>query len=498
MTRNTSMETPFLRLTPKEFLTGIAPSAHTGRGGVFFKADGVTPVYDPGGTASVENGLLQAGPAPTDFTGSVVVDNIIAGVASSFTGAAHLYMLGSSGHFYDKAVGSGTPTDLRSGTQITNPASGLVVWSPAGGTPLCYIWRQNKIDTWNMSGTYPTGWTADVYSITQGNNSTILKPVHKFVGNVYYGNGDLLGAITDAGSGTASHSSNVLDFPTRELITGLADDGRYLVIATTENAAEQSDTFARNYIRFWDTNSTSWTREWPIRDPFIWAVKHLGGGVIHAYGQYGVYEGTFDFGFKKILPRMIGFGTGGDLTSGYGCSRATVYNNDTLLFATDTTIDTLGKPSPDLQSAYLKPFKVPSAVGTPTFVSADLDPGRVYVATDGPKLYGYDFNGSTRDTGVTAQTVYFPVPSKTTVKRVEVVFGEPLASGDSVSVSIYKDEDTAAVSFGTAAYASQGAARRVSMSKSITVDSQLSVLITFTAGAAKIRAIELYGDEMET
>src|SRR3990167_8428709 len=105
------MEKPILTLTTKDFLTGIASSAHTERGGLFFKADGVTPVYDAGGTASTQNGLLQAGPTPTDFTASVVVDIPFASVSG--VNGAFLYMLGASGHLYSKGLGSAAVTDGR-------------------------------------------------------------------------------------------------------------------------------------------------------------------------------------------------------------------------------------------------------------------------------------------------------------------------------------------------------------------------------------------------
>src|SRR3990167_3536218 len=96
----TKMERPILKLSSSDFLTGIAPSAHTERGGLFFSALGVTPIYDPGGTASVENGLLQAGPAPTNIGGATVDDVIFAadsGVVNSLNSAS---LYGADGNIY--------------------------------------------------------------------------------------------------------------------------------------------------------------------------------------------------------------------------------------------------------------------------------------------------------------------------------------------------------------------------------------------------------------
>lgn len=486
------MEKPFLTLGPKEFLTGLSSSAHLGTRGIFYKADGITPLYDAGGTASPENGLLQAGPAPTDFS-TGIVDNIIAGVEAlqtNFSADNCLFLLGSSGHLYRKAAGAGAVTDLRAGTPITTPANGLVQWGPAGGTVYLWYWQNTQIGKWDLNGTYATGWTDAAYT---GLTSTALHPVHKFVGNAYYGNYSNIGGLLDAGSGTVSHSANVLDLPVREVVTALTDDSIYLVIAATTNLSG-ANTFALNKIYFWDTFSASWSREHEIRDPFIYSLQSV-GGLIYAFGQYGVYEGSFGGGFKKVLSRLIGFGTPSDLTLGYGSNRSLVYNG-ALVFATDTTVDSFGKLQPDVPTAHIKHFKIPAAVGTPTFMSGSLDAGRIYVATDGAKLYAYDFNSATHDSGNTAQTVYFSLPSKTQVNRIDVVFAEPLASGDSLSVSVYRDEDTAATSIGTASFAADGAKRRKMMTKTVECEEQLALLLTFTSGAVKVKRIEVYGQAM--
>ena len=481
------MEKPILTLTTKDFLTGIAPSAHTERGGLFFKADGVTPVYDAAGTASTQNGLLQAGPSPTDFTASVVVDVPFA--STSGVNSAFLYILGSSGHFYSKGLGSAAVTDERSATPITDPANGITIWAPAGGTNLPYYWQKTQIGRWDGSAA-PGGFTDALYT---GLTSTNLHPVHQFVGNVYYGNFSKVGALLDAGAAAISHSTNVLDIKNNELITSISDDGVYLVIAATSNIAG-GNRFARNTIYFWDTSSSSWSREYEIRDPFIFALKRI-GNTVYALGQYGIWEVSFH-GVRKVLSRLVGFGTVADFVTGYGATRATMYNQEAIVFATDTTIDSFGKLSPDLPTAYYKSFKVPS--GRPSLVDALLDVGRVYVGTNTPKLYAFDFNAATRDTSVSPQTIYFPFKFKTQVHRIDVIFGEPLASGDAFDIDTKIDEDTAAVDFGSASFAADGAIRRKQLNpaKPVEVDTQLSLVLNFTGGAPKIKKIEVYGTPM--
>lgn len=482
-------EQPILRLSPKQWLSGIAPNAHTETGGIFYKANGITPLYDAGGTASPENGMLQAGPTPTDFTGSVIVDKPIASVTTSVNGAPEMYILGDAGHFYKKTLGAGAPTDLRSGTPVVNTtAPGMFLYATAAGSTYLYYLMRDFLGRWNLSGTYPTGWSDSWQGVAINDH---IRAHHKFVGNVYFGSRYNVSYLYDGGGADPGFADNILDLPKTESITGMTDDGQYLVISTTENYNSQTS-FALNKIYFWDTFSSSWTKELIIKDPSVYTVKNINGKV-YAFGQLGIYECSFS-GVKKVLSRNIGFTTDGSLTNGYGVNRGLVYNNSTLMFATDTTIDTYGKLQPDVPVAYLKNFKIPS--GYPTWINADFDAGRVYVGTTTPKLYAYDFNATTHDSGNTAQTVYFKLPAKYQINRIDLVFGEPLASGDAISAGLYRDEDTAVTDFGATTFAVDGAVRRNSLYKQIICEEQISILVTFTSGAVKLKRLEIFGEPM--
>lgn len=489
------METPFLSLAAKDFLTGIAPSAHTELGGLFLQADGITPVYDPGGTASVENGLLQAGPAPTNIGGSTVVDTIRAAVSGVLTSSILSFFYGDEGHIY-QLTSAGTLADVHDGNNdstidaVSNPRAGLAIWRPQGGASdsgLLY-WQTTQIGLYNG-----TTWDDDHWT---GINSTLPCP-HKFLNNVYFSNTSTysLGALIDTGASVVL-DTNVLDWEKSYTATAISDDGVYLVIAIGQNfGAGGVNVFSSNKILFWDTTSSSWQRDYEIRDPFIYAMKRV-GSVVYAFGQYGVYEVSFGGGVRKILSRKIGFNTPSDLASGFGTYRADVYNQEALIFGTDTTIDTLGKLSPDLPSAYYKPFLVPDSVGTPTCVFSQFAVGSVYVATDGDKLYRYDFNGTTRETGVSAKSIYLPLTTRTEITRIEVVFGEPLASEDAFSIQLKTDEDTAATPTTalSASYSTDGAIRRKSLKlNNFFTDAAISLLPSFVSGAPKIKRINLYG-----
>lgn len=483
-----------LSIGSKQFLSGIAPSAHTENGGLFLSANGVTPLYDAGGTASAENGLLQAGNVGTTFQEGIA-DAIICGRENVISTVPYLWMMGAAGHFYVKVVGATDVTDRAATNVIANPANGLEIWGPSAGTTLLYYWQKTQIGTFNMTGNnHPASpdanWTDNVYT---GLTSTTNHPTHQFSGNIYYGNDNYIGSITDDGSATPVHVATSFRLPKRMKVTAVTDDGTYLVIAATTNSAGYN-TFSENIIYFWDTISSTFTRAFEIRDKYVYSLVKI-SGTVYAFGQYGIYEVTLA-GVKKILSRNIGLGTENDLNLGYGANRAISYNGSALLFATDTTVDTFGKLSPDSPAAYFKHFKIPT--GRATFVSAALDAGRVYVGTASaaPRLYAFDFNGTTRGTGVSAQTVYFPFPMEYSISHIDVIFGEPLASGDSVSIQLKKDEDTAVTPTTAlpATYADDGAIRRKRMKViNFTVEDQLSLVVNFVGGAVKIKRIDVFG-----
>lgn len=477
------MDKPILTLSTRDFLTGIAPSAHAEGRGLFHKARGVTAVYDPGGTASEENGLLQAGPSPTDIGGATVDDTIFAmdaGVVNGTTSVAIFY--GSGGNIYSLLT-NGTFTEETTG--ISTPRAGVKIWRNA-----LYYWNAAQIGR----STDLTTFTAN--AITPTGLGSVKPMPHVFFDRLYYFHnaGERLDRLTDV----TTVEEDVLDWETGYIGSGIADDGVYLAIALTPSTNSYSS-FNMNKILFWDTNTSTWQREYYIQDPFIWNLKRLGNSII-AFGQYGIYEVSFNSGVRKILDRLIGFGTVGDFTSGYGVNRADIYNQRALMFGTDDSIDSLGQIDITIPSSYQKPLAIPDSVGTTTAILTRFIPGSVYVGTDGNKLYRYDFDGATRDTSRSAETVYIPLPTRMTVKAIEVIFGEPLASGDSLNIDLRSDEDTSAVDFGTISYASQGAVRShrlISTGKHSGYEN-LKIILNFNGGAVKIKKIKVYADPQTT
>lgn len=479
-------------LGSKELMSGISPSAHTEQGGLFLKAKGVTAAYDPAGSESTQNGLLQACGAITDHTGSVVVDTPIASVVYD-GGTPYLLILGDGGHFYRKPYGSGAPVDIRSGTPYTNPANGVAKFQPRGGTLNYYVWQRTQIGVANPLVAYPTGWTDDTYT---GLQDTYLHPTHAFLDAVYYGNKDRIGALLDAGDTTVNHQTNVLDINTNWYVTGLCDDGVYLVAATSNNLAGV-EYLTDNKIIFWDTYSSSWQREWKIYDPAIWAIKSVGSN-IYAFGQFGIYECSFNSPPRKVLNAGTGFSDLAYYGLGYGSNRAGVFNQSALMWGGADTLNSIGKLASDLPSAYLRPFY--ETLGEVSWIETQFEKGKVYFGTRSDKLAAAEFNFATRQTSLSAETVYIPLKKRGVLNRIDVYFGEPLASGDSLNIDVQADEDVAAVDWNTASFAVHGAKRFVPLHKvggGSYETEQIKLVLNFNGGAVKIKRIVGWGEPLE-
>lgn len=494
------MEKPFLTLSSKHWITGIAPSAHAVRGGIFYKAKGISPLNEPGQTESPNNGLLRAGPPAVDMDsgGTVVVDNAISKTKDYPNTNAFLYLGGDAGHLYKVTTGL-TVTDLRAGTPITNPSNGLFVFQPVGGTKYMYYIQQGQIGRWDLSGTYPTGWTDNYYNTNI--TTTTMHPPHRFLDREYFGNGGYVGSVSDDGAAGIVIDAHALDIPANSVVTAISDDGTYLVIAITDNKQFTAG-LSNCRILFWDTNSSTWQREYPVADNFIHSLKRNGNGVIFAQGKRGVYQVSFQYGVNKIIGALTGLASTSS-TQLSGPDLTDVVNQETLLFAHDSggnstysSIGSYGKLSLEAPTAFLEPLQAATANKQITLIESQFVYPYVISASNN-KIYTYLMTGDGANTGVFAQTIYIPLPSRTEVGRLRVTFAEPLATGDDVSFSLYMDEDETAISYGSATFTTDGALIRKNLFQTAYGDEQISLLVTFNGGVPKIKSVEFYGDRTD-
>lgn len=491
------METPILTLTGKDFLTGINPAgAHGAGGGLFYKADGVTPLFEAGTSQSVNNGLLMAGAAGTTI-GGTPNGNFTCSIGYDTGVRISAYFGTSTGHLLRQDIGTAdTPptganlTDLH--TMASDKILSLETVQSAGNQYMLYF-GASSIGRYDIN--------AATFNDTWGSaNTDNTRATHKYFDTILFGNGTgALGSISAA----LAITSTALDLPDNTNVTAISDDGTYAVIGISNNSRGDTGAYSDTRILFWDGFSSSWLREYPITDPFIFAIKKTPQGVF-AFGITGIWQVTFN-GVKKVFSHPPEIYTAiGYNTHHYGKSAAS-YFSDALIWGaasgSNKVIKSLGKLDSAFGASYLHPFKS-TANQNITLVDGQLLKGWVYVADDTPQLKAYPLSTTNSpQTSITAQTIYFPLLTKMKITRLDVIFGEPLVSGDSVTFQVKTDEDTNATPTTalSASYASDGAIRTKAIRVTgVTAEDQLSLVVNFTAGAAKIKKIKLYGTEVPT
>lgn len=462
-----------LSLDSKDFFTGIAEGAHSPNTGIFHEADGISP-FNVASANSANFGLLQAGPTPQSFSGEA--DNIWAYEVDGATAKA--YYLGDAGHFYEHA-GAASLTDLRSGTPISSPAKGTVIFQPRGGTKYLYYFQLTQIGRWDLSGTHPTGWTDNHFT---GLSSTTLHKPHRFFDEVFYTNTNKIGKIYD-NAGTAANSVNVLDFPNDYTAVDLTDDGFYLVAAITTAVSGNAGI---NKVIFWDTHSTSWNREWIVPDEYISNVVY-NDGIVYIFGRSKLWACTFNSPpqFVKFISRP---------PQGFPYATTSIRN---LLFWGDISgrINYYGRWTTSVPRALFRPFTGMSSVGVACVARSAVgtfNDNIIASLISGSEAAYFEITG-TAGTSRSAETIYFDFGTKAIVQRIDIMFGEPLTGSDSLDVDVQADEDASAQDWGTYAVSSTGNNRRQFKTGYIEAE-QLKLILNFNAGNPKIKRIEVYGE----
>lgn len=488
-------------LTEKHWQTGISQAKHIEDGGILYQAKGINPYIGTSRPTTITNsGLLQSASSAVDISDNLA-DDVWSGVIGYRNSLPALFMQGDGGHFYEQnIVSDGVPTDLRSATPITDPASGIGIYQAVNGSLYVYYAQKTKIGRWDVTGgaTYPTYWT-DNYIGSGGTInttnivSTTIHPMHNFAGSLWMGNGNSVAKITDNGSGGVSFDASALDLPADYLITSLTDDGRYLVITATKNTVGGTFWPADTSIYFWDLISNSWSREWKLFDGGIASLRNVNGS-LYALGVFALY--AFDYSTSPFPVLLLGTN---ENIGGIGVSpthHLATDLNGVLYWNANGVICSFGSLLPGKPKAFFQPHVLPTTDYNGTFLIAGQN-NRFYAANTNSDLY-YLTRTTGGNTGVSASTVYVPTPAKVQLQRIDIILGTALASGDSLSVQVQRDDATTAFDWGTVSFTKYGAVRKVSLYNSMSDVDYLSLIFNFDAGNVKIKSVVVYGEAMET
>lgn len=485
-----------LELTEKEFLTGIAPSSQVQDKGLWHKAPGLTVVRNPF-LESDDVGILQVAPLPVDLTGSVITGTPFAWTVDpvdKVTGFAMLYIWDVNGQMYTVDLSADNDPVAVGSPQAAGAtaANGFFLVNHSNGAKNIWYFRKADIGHYgNLNGT-PTFHTAD---ITADIEDTPWHPTHQFFDRTYFGNGAYIGQAQDDGSGGLTVTGHALDLNTDERVNCLSDDGTFLVAGVTNNPTADPLTRGNARVIFWDTNQSSWQREWPIPDTTILAIRRV-GSAMEAVTPHGVFAFNFSTPPQQVLPYFSTLADTPEYT--VPTQFAVDVLGEALLFGGANVVSTFGKLTPAMPTAFFQPYAFGGGtLDVATLVIASAKTNNLFIGTLNGKFYRVNLSAAGLGTGQTAETIYIDLKRWWQVGRVVVGFDGQLQLDDILVVDLKPDDLSPNFQAGQAVFANNGAIRVKEMYCTVEAK-KLKLVLFFNAGAPRIRSIEVWGDTIET
>lgn len=487
-----------LTLTSNDFYTGLSAGAHVDRGGLFSDAEGVNVFVNPT-QDSVDAGLLQTCATPTDITGTVsgipTDYSIVNGEMWFVTTAGDIASVDLSGTG-NASVEVDATAHTFAGTTYNGIGTGCQWFAEQQGATN-YLYYFSHIDSTYYLSRVSEGGTDDADYLSLGSVAPTVRPIVQFKDRLYYGdiynpgskNTYCISSLYSNASSTITSERDSLDMPTNRMVTALTDDGTYLVIAATENTSLDRAYYGDTSVYFWDTNQSSWTREFKIPDTHITSMYRVGDR-IYAVGGRGLWVFSFQSRPYKIRTLGTSDSTGTNYHGAIGSlNNAVLYGGggNSKVFAYGEMMQGIG-----VNNVYHCPFAYPSDNANTSMICADGKPNYIFTGNANSKLYRWDIT-SGGSTSVTAETVYIPLQEKTNIREVEIILGEKLATNDSLNIDLQSDEDSTATDWGTVSEASHGNVQRVSLKGSKRNVENLRLILNFNGGNVKIKRINVYG-----
>lgn len=485
-----------LELTEKEFMTGIAPASQVQDKGLWHRAFGITVFRDI--TLESDNvGLLQAGPAATDITGSIIQDVPFAWALDANdpdTAFGKLYIWGQDGWLYSiNLSGDNPPVNLNAAQTppllgMTDGANGIFVMRHSTGDTNVWYFRKADIGKYGPVGNTPT-----FNNVEHEIEDTEDHPTHRFFDRVYFGNDRYIGQCEDDGSGGLTVVADALGFEPDDHVKTISDDGTYLVAGITKNTTANPNTRGRSRVIFWDTNQSSWQREWEIPDGTIFTIRR-NGSYMEAVTSRGLFVFSFSTPPEQVLP--------------YFNSLANVPNypipshfaadvlGEALLWGGFNCVSSFGKITPAMPNAFFQPIaQFLENEATVTLVIANATHNTLFIGTDEGELHRIHFDAAGVE-DVTAETIYIDLKRWYQIGRVTLGFASQLQENDEVRVTLVPDDGSGQSVGGTASFEDNGPIRNKEMYCTLEAR-KLKLQVNFVGGSVRIRNIQVWGDPIE-
>jgi hypothetical protein len=459
-----------LELNGNHFMTGIAQGSQIDKGGLFQFLNQITP-FSNLAVKGDDAGVLQAIESPVDISGAVIVDTPISfAINISSASAAKGYFLGDAGNFYQTdESGDNAPTNLRSGANvIANVSKGLIVYKGK-----CLYAQLTQIGEWNMSGSYPTGWTDNKYTGLQSHSNHYM---HEFNEYCWVADKDRISKIDGS-----TIELNVLDFPTGYLVHHITNDGRYLVITLTTNFGMATITKGVKIV-WWDMVDDTWNWEVEIPDNYATGCIPTNDGIL-VVGKRGLYKVAFGVtGYQKIL--WLASADGGKYDQPYSIG---YFDGIPAWLSESGGLYTYGQMMPGQPKILLNPVICPFQG-----IFNNYKSGRIYFGCTNA-LHRWTFASAVTADNLDGRTIFLDLKRKWTIRRIKIVFSASLATNDSLFLELHKSLSDYRT-WGTYSYATYGAVNEVSIYNEYPNVELLALNLRFSSGNPRIRRIVIYGD----
>ena len=441
-----------LSLTTKDWFTGLAAGSHLDTGGLWYEAKGINPFVDTSGKTR-NAGLLQSCTDVTDITNSI--SGVPLAYASDLQNDEMWYVASSMASTEGTIAKIGMLGMTSPSAEFTTGGtrglgSGMGIFQPSGGTRYLYYFdvdaasitqsRLMRIDIDSVTPTIQTAVLTDLNFNTDFTASYLARPMIPFKDGLYFGHMNNIGYVRDDGDADIITSSNDLDITDDKIITALSEDGTFLIIAATSNTSMDYRYTGDTRVYFYDTNQSSWTREWAIPDSHIYGMKRV-GNAIYAMTGSGIW--VFNYQTRPYKIRTLDNNQTG--TSSYVFNNSVSVFNNAFAWGSQNNLDinVYGEPMQgiNLTGVFHTPF---SSGSTPkddynvSMMASDARKDVVIVGSTGSGIAGklYKYATNTGGDDAIAKSVYIPLAETTHIKEFKLTFAEPINATDKVVVSV--------------------------------------------------------------
>ena len=456
-----------LEISADHFLkTGINASRHSTVPEMgFFRAPGMDPFAVPG--------LFSGGVSATDLSAGIVTSVINHFVQGSGTSSL-VFAYALNGDIY-RFNGTNGTLDSISRTLAASQGQGLIHFQGS-----LYYSQNAQLGAANNPESYPPAWTDAFAAFT---NSLVDHPMHVFQGELFVGDGNLVGSTL----GTGEYTGAKLTLPPDVRIIDIDDDGYYLVIACARKGTTGGLlTRIETKVFYWDTDSPNWNFEWSVNEGEVTSISKTNRGrVMRLFTGSGQYLFTYasspelftpgstssfaPFGVTDLQPSIggVGFWKGQEAWTSNG------------------RFWTYGQIAPKLPKIFAQPI---SLSGIKAFFVDGF--ANIFASATDNKFYRL----STGNTNPVIETNLIDLGAPVDIKAIKLFVGDLLSASTSVQVQITGEDTGTATLDETFNSTNSGIVNRVFTRKTAVLKAEYVRLLITINGGANVRKVELWGD----